>query len=54
MLDVNGTPGNFREVNCDDLSKCYVEKCNGASSTIGDADCNSLPYNMYFTVIIQA
>ena len=56
ILDVNGTPGNYREVNCNDLATCYVEKCNGAASTNGDTDCDpgELPYDMYFTVVVTA
>lgn len=54
VMDVNGTPGNYRAVNCNDIRNCYIEKCNGGPSTIGDPDCDSIPYDMYFTVIVQA
>ena len=57
VLDEFGTPGPFREVDCSDLVTCYVEKCNGGSSTAGDSECegwDGLPYDVHFTVIIQA
>ena len=54
ILDADGIPGEFRAVNCDDNRTCYVEKCNGGASTIGDDDCDNLPYDMNFTVIVQA
>lgn len=56
VLDQYGQPGKYREVQCDDLKTCYVEKCNGGMYTAGDMECdgNTVPYDMFFTVIIQA
>lgn len=52
IKDKDGVVGNYAEVQCDDLTTCYISKCNG--SMIGDTECNAIPYDMYFTVIIQA
>ena len=56
ILDSYGVPGVYPEVNCSDLTQCYVEKCNGGSSTAGDIECDgmTIPYDLNFTVIIQA
>jgi len=46
ILDINGTPGDYREIRCDSLQTCYVEKCNNGPSTSGDLDCSNLPFDM--------
>lgn len=54
VQDVNNNVVNPREVDCSDLTTCYVEKCNNGPSTVGDGDCLNLPFNIYYTVTIQA
>ena len=54
IVNSSGVPGAYREVNCSDLKTCYIEKCNGGQSTIGDPECDgtTIPYDLNFTVII--
>ena len=54
VLNPSNQPVSPREVDCSDLTTCYVEKCNGGPSTSNDGDCIGLPFNIYYKVIIQA
>lgn len=54
IKDVNGTPGFYRAVDCSDMVNCVVQKCNNDPRFADDAQCQSAPFNMYFSVVIQA